>query len=578
MNRSSQWRWLLFGVGLAIAASVGACGSCSRGPCPGNSCPGVDGGESDAAPSISDSGTDAGIDAGKPSTPFSRFCDTYATELCAWMVQCNQWYSADQADCVGFYQSSLCDDLWGASEAKGFLGFDTNAASVCLTALSNPTTCDPNLTIACGLAVPPQSGTGQPCLTNLDCSGLVDVCAGTPCAASCQATGGLGQPCSVLFLCYPGLWCDSTSEICRAPQPPGSPCDGLQPAECDGTSYCDTAIGSCMALPTVGQSCSGTPCAAGLYCDGTSTCQPDPVGSEPCSASAPCAPGFYCGASSTCVASILDGGACAQGECAEGLVCRGGQCLPPGSNGVACASDADCQFPLFCDPVLLECEPLSRAVLGEACTGAISNCIGQTNCKGVRSASDGGAGTAGTCQPSNIGDPCSTGLECPQGSACVSSDGGGGACQPSAAGSPCTGDLNCVLGQYCLLSQGQVCRLQLTQGQVCHGEPDNDCGNPLKCVGLADGGAVCEPPGVVGSSCGGKNSCIPPLVCIDAQCLAAGGTGQPCATRSPECFGGACQADAGVCVPPLSNGEPCRSSIECASGNCVAAVCQAACP
>ncbi len=566
---------LLVAAGALWTAATLDCGGCPPGP-RGADASGADAAAPDAG---GDAGADAGVDAGPVVLTFSQFCVAYATQLCAWLVTCNQWFDGAQSDCASYYSHALCDATWGDSIAKGYLAYDPVAGADCLVALQNPARCDPAATIACSLAVRGDSGAGQPCLTQLDCQDVTNLCSGSPCAMTCQSTGGLNQPCG-LSGCNAGTWCDSGG-VCRAPQPPGSPCDGLQASECDATSECDTSQSLCVALPSAGQACAAgpTPCAAGYYCAG-GQCQPDAPAGQPCSTSVPCEPGTWCDTtqpSPICQPAVADGGVCSAASlCSSGLVCRSGECLPPSGRGGSCASSSDCQVGLDCDPVLGSCELTIPSAPGEPCTGFTRNCVGQTTCQGAILA-DGGAGRLGTCVATAIGSACSSGFDCPTASACVRPDGGvAGTCVASSAGSPCAGDLNCPSGDYCTASG--TCASRLAAGAPCTGVSFEECATPDICRLVPDAGTACASPGIIGVSCLSAASCLPPLICSASVCTLAGELGLPCSSGSPACFAGACDRDAGTCGPPLPNGQPCRSPVECVSGHCISGVCAAPCP
>lgn len=88
----------------------------------------------------------------------------------------------------------------------------------------------------------------------------------------------------------------------------------------------------CEQLPAAGETCLGIAdlCSAGTYCDqGSKTCTQAPAAGEAC---APgildqnrCSEGTTCD-DGTCVALPTGGESCVQGRCAEGFTCAGGTC------------------------------------------------------------------------------------------------------------------------------------------------------------------------------------------------------------------------------------------------------------
>ena len=102
----------------------------------------------------------------------------------------------------------------------------------------------------------------------------------------------------------------------------------------------------------LGESCETLPCAAELFCDGTTTCVAfTPVDGD-CSA-VPCVDGLTCDADSICRASVAEGGDCSGViPCDDGLTCdEGDLCAPPIAEGGGCGGLVPCAAGLLCDVV-----------------------------------------------------------------------------------------------------------------------------------------------------------------------------------------------------------------------------------
>lgn len=199
---------------------------------------------------------------------------------------------------------------------------------------------------SCTFADPdnPVSGTEvQRCGEGLQCDPTSNKCVGYECAygSSCDDDGmcpsglfcvryecgpkaEIGDECYNHDDCADGV-CDWNANVCAAPLPNGSLCQGSEFCMSDYCGY-DTTLGTNVCMPGVGtgQSClsyDDDECTDG-WCD-TSLATP------------------------TCVAEVGEGGSCVQTrECdsdAE-LVCAGGSCESvPLPNGSPCGDHSDCE-------------------------------------------------------------------------------------------------------------------------------------------------------------------------------------------------------------------------------------------
>ena len=469
---------------------------------------------------------------------FDDFWKGYATATCATAVDCNVAEVSFLEPCVEYLTRAQRVSDMKRRIAMGAATYDPAAATECLAdyrafsaAPAGCTRTEPFQLAACGRVLTPRSiSTGARCsVTYPTCEGENDVCAGTHCNETCQPSGGLGQPCTSWY-CNPGYYCDETTRTCATRSSEGSPC--TIPGACDSLSYCDVPRGLCVRLPVDGEGCGPTipRCAARAYC-------PDLWGSGNCRAYAPlggacgstqCAPTAYCDASSTCVARKVSGASCAvAAECEDQLVCLGGRCATPSSEGGPCATRLDCGRDLTCDLVLRTCQS-SRSLReeGAACTDSALRCgydyesEPTFRCEGVATNPDGGVGTMGACRWPHLGDACT------ERSACAAT---------------------------------LTCRI-----------------DPI------DGGSTCGDLGNSGSPCRAWDQCKEPNICLAGACTPAKMLGAPCDWVGI-CYSGTCQGrnpDAGIlgtCEPYLAAGAPCSQDGECDSQSCVKGVCLAAC-
>lgn len=149
-----------------------------------------------------------------------------------------------------------------------------------------------------------------------------------------------GKPCSAGFGCNKGLYCVRSSNLCTKEPTLGMPCGDAE--ECADDSYCSTAQPVvCSAPPSAGQPCGADPSGA-LHCSADSVCSFTdashieclalPSAGQPCvkvlsadltTKEEDCAAGSFCDATSTCVAPGAPGASCqADPQCQAGLSCR----------------------------------------------------------------------------------------------------------------------------------------------------------------------------------------------------------------------------------------------------------------
>lgn len=234
---------------------------------------------------------------------------------------------------------------------------------------------------------------GESCDDSLAaCSGSA-VCFGGRCvstkkiageACALQPKGGDAGECDDEHYCdgMPG----DPAGVCRPRTALGEACSlGYRATPCPLRAACDGTVCAVIPAPSAqGGACNGPygfrTCAADLFCDATSTCQPAalPLGAACGSVDASfveraCAAGTVCGdlafpnggggqdQKHTCVPLPAEGSPCVQWRCAEGLVCvslpdvppydRPNRCERLRSAGAPCTMDSSasyCEAGLVC--------------------------------------------------------------------------------------------------------------------------------------------------------------------------------------------------------------------------------------
>jgi hypothetical protein len=561
-------RTICIGTGDCAGGYDCTAGVC-HGTCPGNPKPEICNGYDDDCDLVVDNGVCA---AGSTCCPTQLACRNLATDLnnCTSCGNVCDPVAADTCGATGCLCGTNPPCAAGTYCAAGGL------CPMCNTTARCGPTC-----VSCGAGVCKLDGSGcVQCNVDADCGPgsycqagacMVKLATGTACTGANQCASSF---CSRAFDGTPVAYCtaapctgcrggDNTGACVNVPagmNPNGFCVAGAsvicEPGTCDGAGAC--------ALPTAAVDCGST-CVAGQLtlrtCDGAGTCVS--VSSScggfgcaaansckaACSVDGDCAPRSFCNA--TCVAQLATGQPCTRdGQCLSG-VCAGGTTCAIGAIGAACTDATHCSSGFCADGVCCS----------TACAGPCDVCSQAL-----------GATADGTCTPAPAGYGGTCGAYvCPGG-------------VTDCGASLCVADDGCAPGYYC--GADQACHPQKTDGAACSTIAGADC--------LTDGCRACGSAGgcVDGVCC--KSVCAGPCSTCSASpgvCLRApkGDQGRPgcgaylcngsaancpltcsgdadCAPPAGHCVGGAC-------VGLFARGEPCVSSAECESHNCVDHVC-----
>lgn len=314
---------------------------------------------------------------GGNSLTLAEYPDAAREAFCRFLVRCGDIASLDvcMTSNIGLNIHIPASLEAGIDMSK--VKFSGTAASACLDALANQS-CD--LTSqssrvpidACAQLVTGTRHNGDACAIDAECvSQVCDVTNCDPSAACCMGTCAgeaapapvqIGQSCASAP-CVPSGFCEDASSTCMALKTAGTACNATR--ECDYGLAC---LGTCQALPTLGQPCTEFCRDEGTTCSATTqtcvkvvlaggSCTPNALASE-------CSPLYPCDATGHCSAGIAIGQACGFGDLCAGNTAfcdipigqNTGTCSLPKPNGSTCARDAACQS-AFCDSASLTCVP-----------------------------------------------------------------------------------------------------------------------------------------------------------------------------------------------------------------------------
>jgi hypothetical protein len=221
----------------------------------------------------------------------------------------------------------------------------------CQTPLPAGSSCD-GLTLQCAwplvcvpsaadgaLSCEPMKGQGQACQVDAECDRFYCL------THTCRA-GHAGEECAAFLKCDPGLVCAGAAG-CQMPIAQDGACDPSYAAcatglACEQTGLSDAGlpVGACHAprSPTAGQPCFNGTCAAGAWCQTTSTpamCVAAGKAGDPCEGgtAGSCATGFVCdGDKHQCQTPSVAGGPCSptwSSTCAAGFGCGAAMTCEP---------------------------------------------------------------------------------------------------------------------------------------------------------------------------------------------------------------------------------------------------------
>ncbi len=200
----------------------------------------------------------------------------------------------------------------------------------------------------------------------------------------------------------------------------GAPCGtGFQCASGACNVVQNTQCGTCVALPTAGESCADRDCVAGLECL-NSICVAVQTLARGAACSHQMAPGDQCAAGLTCIVgsgattgtcqSVPAVGQACDGPCAGNAICDNSVCAAIAGLGASCAA-TDCVSSAYCDATQ-HCAPIIVGHAGDACDYNELVCGADLHCDATN-----------VCRPyATIGQPCSdTGdIECHKELNCIS--------------------------------------------------------------------------------------------------------------------------------------------------------------
>jgi hypothetical protein len=469
---------------------------------------------------------------------------------------------------------------------------------------------------------------GDACTTGDTCDGSGTCVAGAPVDCTpldgactqgvCDPTSGgcTATPINEGGACNDGQYC-TDPDVCTAGTCGGGArgCADTSPCTIDS---CDEAVDVCVhdAAPlqgmlcddglfcTVGESCSGGVCGGGSMnsCADLEGCTTDSCNEalDTC-ANVPLPDGTMCAAAGGC----LLGGTCSGGACSAVTpagggtpcddadycttvdLCDGaGNCLgtsPPLCEDLnfcttnVCAPASGCTFPAVANGT--SCDDGQFCTTGETCTSGACGGGGGTDCSAVADQCNGASCDEGAnaCAGVPVADftPCSDGLFCWTGEACIGGACSGGAANPCPDGNQCTSDTCDEAGDACLnpmLTDGTACDdgLYCNTGETCTGGAcmggATPCGDGNVCtMDVCDESAnSCSYPAEAnGAPCSDGIACTSPDGCQSGACVGGPETdslcpmGQLCRLA---CFGG-------CGTPPASLTVSCPSPTTLVAGS-----------
>lgn len=332
------------------------------------------------------------------------------------------------------------------------------------------------------------------------------------CAAEERCGGALAPWIAPTTACHPGFAGDASSleawiaggSVCFDAEAAAACIDAYSHVECSelariSLGVCRRALRGLLGegAPCVSsEQCADGACRTGASCPGE--CAALPREGERCAAPFDCASGLIC-TRGTCLPPQAAGAACDFWlSCAAGLACIGGRCGAPLGEGERCMP-FECAPDLYCytSGAISVCR--AREVAGRACD-ALEECAAGLTCA-----------TRMCVDASGPGEPCTRRGQCPAAYACDVTSG----CVPLPRLGEACGAHGCWEGDC----TGGVC---VARGA---GAP---CSDDRDCVGWCDVdpvfGSECVDPVAEGASCRYRRECEAGLDCRAGACRASCGT------------------------------------------------------
>jgi hypothetical protein len=313
---------------------------------------------------------------GADSVSLDSYPDAVRDAACRHLVKCGIVESLDTCRKVNIGINIHVSASDQAAIDMGKTRYDGENAQRCLDALASRS-CD--VTSESNRAIPDAcreiaTGTqhdGAACAQDTECISLscnVPACDLACCTGTCAGdtaparAAKLGESCEAAS-CDTRSFCDDATTTCVALKPADAFC--VSPDECAFGLDCGP-IGTCVALPAPGATCTGACRDEGTTCSAASrTCVKVALAGEACTASADCSPLYRCDAATKlCSAGPAVGAPCTLAQrcgddrafcdVAQGQVM--GTCALPKADGAACQRNASCES-VFCDQATSTCKP-----------------------------------------------------------------------------------------------------------------------------------------------------------------------------------------------------------------------------
>lgn len=294
-------------------------------------------------------------------TPVAEYQSELETALCTYLARCSLF--VDQTSCLAYEQSipsARVSPNYEPLIAAGRATFDPVLAQQCVDRFAGLSCATTDVTSAlqpagdCAQPVDGLGSAGDECAQDDECQSrrcATAACGSACCAATClpplppaqagsscddtdcgsglacvdgmcAVLGSAGDPCANPMACQPPLGCGSAG-TCVALPALGQPCTG-QCADYGATCNHD---GTCVALGLLGDSCADAACSPYYTCDpATMKCAAPPAAGQMCGApdgGARCAPDAYCTQQGSCAALLADGASCTDADDCASNYCDG---------------------------------------------------------------------------------------------------------------------------------------------------------------------------------------------------------------------------------------------------------------